>query len=85
MNAAQQPPLFPPDVGDTSAGWAVFNLGTPQARIERYDDLALFETDEQAIKHCIANAATDGRCLRALCETYATDELVRSLVRRVAK
>jgi hypothetical protein len=69
------------DLGDVEAGWAVFNLGTVQARLEKVDEIDKFKDDTEAIKHCIAHAGDDPRCLRALCETYATDDLVQTLVK----
>jgi hypothetical protein len=68
------------DLGDTQRGWAVFNRGTPAARIERIDMLELFADDAEAVRYCIEHASIDPRCLLALCETYATDDMVRAMV-----
>lgn len=69
-----------PDLGDTTVGWAVFNRGTPGARIEKIDERSQLRDDEAAVQWCIDHAPTDPRCLLALCETYATDDLVFGMV-----
>lgn len=68
------------DLGDEAVGWAVFNRGTDEARIERIDDHPnSLADDNAAIAYCIAHV-DDPKCLLALCETFATDDEVRVAV-----
>jgi len=62
-------------------GWAVFNVGTIDARLERIDEEEIFPSDEAAIRHVINHAhAGSPACQRALRQTINTDPLVRILL-----